>query len=71
MVEYIKIRNFPLQGKTLATESPAYQPMLVLLQELVRPIFAEEGLGQEVTVVVTITVTPAPRSGRSENKQRR
>jgi hypothetical protein len=66
MVDYVKIRESAPTGNPVATDSPAYQAMLVLLRELVQPIFAEQGLGQEVTVEVTLKITPAPRGGGAE-----
>jgi hypothetical protein len=59
MAEYVKIRQSTPRGNPIATDSPAYQAILVLLRELVQPIFAE--LGQEVTLELTLTITPAPR----------
>jgi hypothetical protein len=55
MMEYVKIRGST--GNPIAPESPAYQAVRVLLRELVQPIFAE--LGQEVTLEVTLKITPA------------
>jgi hypothetical protein len=66
MVDYVKIRESTPTGNPVATDSPAYQAMLVLLRELVQPIFAEQGLGQEVTVEVTLKITPAPQGGGAE-----
>jgi hypothetical protein len=61
MAEYVKIRGNTPTGNPIATDSPAYQAMLVLLRELVQPIFAE--LRQEVTLEITLKITPAPRGG--------
>jgi hypothetical protein len=69
MVDYVKIRERTPTGNPVATDSPAYQAMLVLLRELVQPIFAEQGLGQEVTVEVTLKITPAPRGGGAERSR--
>jgi hypothetical protein len=66
MMDYVKIRDSTPTGNPVATDSPAYQAMLVLLRELVRPIYAENGLGQEVTIEVTLKITPAPRGGGAE-----
>jgi hypothetical protein len=71
MVDYIRIKNLPTQGKTVPPDSLAYQAIVVLLEELVRPIFAEQGFGQEVTVEVTLKITPAPRGGGAQRNQRR
>jgi hypothetical protein len=64
--DYVKIRNHPAQGNTVAAESPVYQAMLVLLRELVQPVFTEQGLGQDVTIEVTLKITPTPRGGGGE-----
>jgi hypothetical protein len=71
MVDYVKIRDITTQGKGLAADDPAYQAMLRPLLELVRTIFAENGLGQEVIVEVTLKITPTPRVGGGEITQRR
>jgi hypothetical protein len=57
MAEYVKIRESTPTGNPIAPDSPAYHAMVVLLRELVQPIFAE--LGQEVTLEVTLKITPA------------
>jgi hypothetical protein len=67
MAEYVKIWESTPTGNPIATDSPAYQAILVLLRELVRPIYAEHGLGQEVTIEFTLKITPAPRGGGAES----
>jgi hypothetical protein len=64
MAEYVKIWESTPTGNPIATDSPAYQAILVLLRDLVQPIFAEHGLGQEVIVEISLKITPAPRGGR-------
>jgi hypothetical protein len=71
MLDYVKIRESTPTGNPVATDSPTYQAMLVLLRELVQPIFAKDGLGHEVTVELTLKITPAPRIGNPERTQRR
>jgi hypothetical protein len=67
MAEYI-IRDITTQG--FDPESPAVQTLLRPLLELVSAIFAEQGF-QDVTVELTLKITPAPRSSAVKNNQRR
>jgi hypothetical protein len=72
MAEYIKIRERTPGGNPIAPDSPAYQAMLVLVRELVQPIFAE--LGQEVTLEITLKITPATQlllKGEQDGNSRR
>jgi hypothetical protein len=70
MAEYVKIRESTPTGNPIAPDSPAYQAMLVLLGELVRPIYAENGLGQDVIIEITLKITPAPRGERNGNSRK-
>jgi len=66
MVDSVKIRESTPTGNPISSESPAYQAILVLLRELVQPIFTEQGLGQAVTIEITLKITPAPRAGGTQ-----
>ena len=68
-MEYVKIRDITTSGNAFTAESPAYQAMLRPLLELVRAIYAEHGLGQDITVEVTCKITPGFRTGRPERSQ--
>jgi hypothetical protein len=63
MSEFIRLRDITTQG--IDPESPAVQAMLRPLLELVSAIFAEQGY-QDVTIELTLKMTPAPRLARPE-----
>jgi hypothetical protein len=67
MAEYI-VRDITTQG--FDPESPAVQALLRPLLELVSAIFAEQGF-QDVTLELTLKMTPAPRLARLEKSTRR